>query len=115
MRTKMKVEIAVRVSAIKKWNKHKSHITAKSLGNIVKTIMKTVGLQSAFKSIACSILLSDDAEIRSYNAKYRQIDTPTNVLSFPYESNLKSNWERYRGQRLQLGILLYLLIAFERK
>ena len=77
----MKVEIAVGVSAIKKWNKHKSHITQK-VYNIVKTIMKTVGLQSAFKSIACSILLSDDAEIRRYNAKYRHINTLPMVCRF---------------------------------
>jgi probable rRNA maturation factor len=38
---------------------------------------------SDFKDRMLAVLLTDDASIRRLNAKWRNIDKPTNVLSFP--------------------------------
>jgi probable rRNA maturation factor len=39
--------------------------------------------QAAGKSGTLAVMLTDDASIRAMNAKWRGIDKPTNVLSFP--------------------------------
>lgn len=36
-------------------------------------------------AVEASILLTDDATVRGLNARYRHIDKPTNVLSFPQQ------------------------------
>ena len=40
-----------------------------------------------FKDRTLAVLLTDDASIRRLNAQWRQIDKPTNVLSFPPASH----------------------------
>lgn len=40
-------------------------------------------LLSVSATIEISVRLTDDAEVRTLNAQYRQKDKPTNVLSFP--------------------------------
>jgi len=44
--------------------------------------------------ICCSIsvLVTDDAGIRKYNRIYREIDTATDVLSFPMQSFTAAGW-----------------------
>lgn len=41
------------------------------------------GLARASYAVEVSVRLTDDAEVRTLNATYRQKDKPTNVLSFP--------------------------------
>ena len=38
-----------------------------------------------------SLCLTDDAEVRTLNARWRGIDAPTNVLSFPAASAERPN------------------------
>ena len=40
-------------------------------------------LATGAASVEISVRLTDDAEVRTLNAQYRQKDKPTNVLSFP--------------------------------
>jgi probable rRNA maturation factor len=44
-------------------------------------------LGTDFGNRSVAVLLTDDASIRRLNAQWRQIDKPTNVLSFPAASN----------------------------
>lgn len=41
-------------------------------------------------AVEASILLTDDATVRGLNARYRHIDKPTNVLSFPQQGEVPS-------------------------
>ncbi len=50
-----------------------------ALKNAVRSSLKN---QSAPQDASLSILLTDDAQIRSLNRDYRGIDAPTDVLSF---------------------------------
>ena len=42
-----------------------------------------IAVGANFKDHALSVLLTDDAAVRRLNAQWRNIDKPTNVLSFP--------------------------------
>lgn len=46
-----------------------------------------VAIGANFKDRALAVLLTDDAAVRRFNAQWRGIDKPTNVLSFPPASN----------------------------
>jgi probable rRNA maturation factor len=57
------------------------------------------GRLSEYEEVAVSLFAATDDEIRNLNAKYRHIDEPTDVLSFPlWENDGKfippSSWER---------------------
>lgn len=56
------------------------------------------------EAVELSILLTDDAAVRALNARYRGLDKPTNVLSFPAEA------EALPGEARLLGDLA---LAFE--
>lgn len=107
----MKIKIDVRISALKKWNKHKSHINAKNFRNIAAKAMEIAGIRLSCQSVECAVLLSDDAEVQIYNSNFRSIDRPTNVLSFPYEANLRQNLPNYTKENLQLGDII---LSFDR-
>ena len=47
-----------------------------------------------YKNFDLGIFLTTDKTIQKYNKQYRNIDTATDVLSFPYHTNLQS------GQRI---------------
>lgn len=65
--------------------KHK--INSRSLKNQVESLLESLGLQDS----ELSILIVNDAKIRKLNAQYRDIDKPTDVLSFPQEDNDQPN------------------------
>lgn len=44
---------------------------------------KTLTLTSNTKNVAVNVVLVDDEEIHTYNKEFRNIDRPTDVLSFP--------------------------------
>lgn len=53
--------------------------------------------------VELSFILTDDDLIKNYNKKYRNIDNPTNVLSFPlYENEVIKEFE-YNNNYLLLG------------
>ena len=57
-------------------------------------------------AVEASILLTDDATVRSLNARYRDRDAPTNVLSFPQHEELPAA----AGECVLLGDVV---VAFE--
>ena len=62
------------------------------------------------KKLNFSILLTDDAEIREFNLKYRNLNKPTNVLSFKSIINEK-NYFKNTEQEIYLGEII---ISMER-
>jgi probable rRNA maturation factor len=70
--------LAVRIIAL---NKIPRKLKKQSLKRIAKKTIEFVGAKD--KSI--NIVLADDALVQELNRRYRGIDAPTDVLSFPYE------------------------------
>ena len=62
------------------------------------------------KKLNLSILLTNDAEIKEINFKYRNINKPTNVLSFQSMIN-KDNYFKNAEQEIHLGEII---ISMER-
>lgn len=52
---------------------------------MTKVIEHVVQVEKAAAAEEVSILITDNAEIQSLNAEYREIDAPTDVLSFPMD------------------------------
>ncbi len=64
------------------------------------------GLSLNVKSVEISLILTNDNVIRKYNAKFRDKDSSTNVLSFPAESPVvKQNG--FISEYLFLGDILF--------
>jgi probable rRNA maturation factor len=61
--------------------KHK--INSRSLKGQIEVILKKLGLQDS----ELSILIVNDTKIRKLNAQYRNIDKPTDVLSFSQDDD----------------------------
>jgi probable rRNA maturation factor len=99
------IRINLRSTALDKWNKYKSHITAKELKRITAKGLETI--EADVPGIELSVLLTDDNEMRDYNARFRGVDKPTNVLSFPWESqdadSLSYSRKKLAKQRVYLG------------
>ena len=86
--------------------------------NIRKCIQKT--LQAEGISVRCEInvLVTDDAGIRIINRESRNLDKPTDVLSFPMfqltAGNPPSDWKDYRDPDTGLVPLGDMCISLER-
>jgi probable rRNA maturation factor len=65
--------------------KHK--IDSRSLKGQIELVLKNLGHQDS----ELSILIVNDAKIRKLNAQYRNIDKPTDVLSFAQEDDGMEN------------------------
>jgi len=61
----------------------KKLIDAKQLRKLALLVMENLLEDTPFINPQVSLLFVDDAKIRKLNCKYRKIDTPTDVLSFP--------------------------------
>ncbi len=62
-----------------------------------------------FKDRELSILLADDETLRDLNRRYRNIDRPTDVLSFPMDDpsllgDVAISMERVRSQAARYGV-----------
>ncbi len=71
----------------------------------VKNALKYEGIKN---NTEVSITFADDASIQKLNAEYRNIDRPTDVLSFPIEEDVEAADD---GQVLMLGDIV---ISLER-
>ncbi|MCB9493836.1 MAG: rRNA maturation RNase YbeY [Desulfobacteraceae bacterium] len=64
--------------------KNQSRITNQSLRKKTDLILSALGC----KNCEISIVITDDEDIREINKSYRNIDKPTNVLSFPMDDSM---------------------------
>lgn len=62
-----------------------------------KAIMGVFEQQSAPSETDMTFVISDDEQLRSLNYHYRDIDAPTDVLSFPADFNDPENNRPYLG------------------
>ena len=74
------------------------------------TINKYINSNLKKKKLSFSILLTNDAEIKDINLKYRNLNKPTNVLSFKSMID-KNNYFKNSEQEIYLGEII---ISMER-
>ena len=60
---------------------------------IRKAVKETLQYEKADMLCVVNVLVTDDVEIREYNREYRDIDSATDVLSFPMQNFLKAGWD----------------------
>ena len=68
------------------WDKQLINDFQKNLNQIINAIFKKSDLINTDKKHSVSILFSGDEKIIELNNRYRSINAPTNVLSFPFFS-----------------------------
>ena len=73
-----------------------------------RTVAATLKYEGIKNKTEVSITFADDAEIQKLNAEYRNLDRPTDVLSFPIEDDVDA---ADNGQVLMLGDIV---ISLER-
>jgi probable rRNA maturation factor len=62
-----------------------------------KAAQQTLGHQAIPTPYSMTILMSDDSQLQKLNRNYLQIDTPTDVLSFPSGETDLETGEKYLG------------------
>ena len=77
---------------------------------ILSKINKYINSYLKKKNLSFSILLTNDAEIKDINLKYRNLNKPTNVLSFKSMID-KNNYFKNSEQEIYLGEII---ISMER-
>jgi len=64
-----------------------------SLFRVIKrAILETLTAEAVDMLCVVSVLITDDNGIREYNREYRDIDRPTDVLSFPMQVFKQAGW-----------------------
>ena len=67
------------------------------------------------KSIFCTLLLSDNSEIKSLNKKFRKKNKSTDVLSFPFQSKNELESCFKKEKEIYLGDIIINLDKIKRK
>ena len=75
--------------------------TDNGIGILIKqAVQSTLFFESVDLPCAVNILITDDKEIRKYNNEYRDIDSATDVLSFPMQTFKRSGWSEINNIEL---------------
>ena len=86
--------------------------------NIRKCIQETLKAEGITAACEINVLVTDDAGIQTINRESRNIDKPTDVLSFPMfqleAGNPPKDWEEYRDPETGLVPLGDMCISLER-
>ena len=73
-------------------NQKRISVDVKKIGKKAKTLLAFL----EYKDFDLGILLTTNATIKKYNKQYRKKDKATDILSFPYHTELKA------GQKIQV-------------
>jgi len=68
----------------KRWNEYRL-INQESVNQVFQVAFEELSLGEKNQEIECSLVLTDDLDIKEYNKKYRGNSKPTNTLSFPVD------------------------------
>ena len=86
--------------------------------NIRKCIQETLKAEGITAACEINVLVTDDAGIQTINRESRNIDKPTDLLSFPMfqleAGNPPKDWEEYRDPETGLVPLGDMCISLER-
>lgn len=82
--------------------------TAEQLANVAGRVFERLGVAEAS---GMSIVVTDDDTVRQLNRQYRQVDAPTDVLSFPTGDSVPI----VEGEPPYLGDLILALPCIERQ
>ena len=71
-----------------KINNKNSELDGQYYGELFSEIAKEAGKLEGYDNAEVSVVLVENDEIRELNKKYRKLDEPTDVLSFPLDNKL---------------------------
>lgn len=63
------------------------------LNDACEKVLEQIGLAKSLHHVEVSVLLTDNNAIQELNKSYRNIDKPTNVLSFPAEELIAGEYD----------------------
>jgi len=90
----------------KKWKEY-CLIKQDNIKKLILFTLEQLKVDSSLQQIECSIFLTHDKDIQSYNKKFRNKDKSTNTLSFPSEkSGILSKAKNFGGY-VHLGDMLF--------
>jgi len=73
-----------------------NELTDESIARVIEqAVCAALSYEKVDISCCVSVLVTDDDGIQEYNLKFRGIDTPTDVLSFPMQEFLGAGWENH--------------------
>lgn len=78
--------------------KNSQHKISVNVSKIKKDVEKLLSFLD-YKDVDIGILFTTNRTIRKFNKIYRKKDKPTDILSFPYHTDLKA------GQKIQIKLL----------
>lgn len=54
---------------------------------LILAVQTTLSLQQAARGCQITVVITDDASVQALNHEFRQIDSPTDILSFPFSGD----------------------------
>ena len=66
-------------------------INQENINQVFEVAFKELSLGKKSQEIECSLVLTNDPDIKKYNKEYRGKDKPTNTLSFPVDGVTSDN------------------------
>ena len=103
---KIIIECNLDVNTWKKTQMIKPSAIKKHIAKVVTETLRCANFTC--KELTISALMTTNKKTQALHKEYRQKDSPTNVLSFPYaEEDVFNNFEKYKNEELYLGELIF--------
>ena len=99
-------------------NNYNWHRFIKKPNNYIDRKIKILNLKETFffkKNIFCTLLLSNNKEIKNLNRKFRKKNRTTDVLSFPFHSKQELKRKLKRKNEIYLGDIIINLSKIKNK
>ena len=76
-----------------RWERRPSRPTAKSLREVITNCLESLGVEDA----EVHVVITGDGQIHDLNRRFRNVDRPTDVLSFP-DGDVLPTGQRFLGE-----------------